>query len=536
MNRRKFLQGGMAAAFASMIPGSLRSETRVADAEMEELNRIAWEESLAAVRPGVPGSQPFWNGHAHGFLYTPAFDFPEVAGAISYRAEVTNEITQKKCVMTMEKPWQPITKLWEETQPGTWRLQVSGLDAAGTVCGESGSKVFVRRPAFHGPYAKSEVSFRDAAYKALENVFHLPYIKKMVETNEASPAYYNHFCYPSKMLAAFIFAMCEYSQLSEVDRSAALDYACVAADILIRTSVPNGKDLAQLPITYQGDYAVAKEHNHQIMMNYPLDVALAFLELAKAGNLPQYEERAQVILDRYCALQQEDGTWFLVYDWVQGKPVGENRLIAVDFLHLADHFIAKGDEKYRIFHTKCLQSILTGPVQTFNWSAQFEDAAPEPAYHNQAKDMAVHVARYLLKHPEYVTDAFGVAQSLVRFMEDQFVLWGPVAVPDDVRQKLRFHYIGPDQLFPLAQEQYAYMRPINASAGDAILGFLALYEKTNEPLLKAKAIALGNALVHTQYANGELPTYWDQLATKGTWLNCQVYCARVLAEMDRVLS
>ena len=72
---------------AALLSGALFAGCQ-AVSETERLNAQAAEEYLQPIRPGYEGRNPFWNKFAKKFIYAPAFDFPEVEGAVAYKFTV----------------------------------------------------------------------------------------------------------------------------------------------------------------------------------------------------------------------------------------------------------------------------------------------------------------------------------------------------------------------------------------------------------------------------------------------------------------
>lgn len=77
------------------------------------------------MRPGVPGLRPFWNGRASFFIYAPAFDFPEVQGAASYRFAVTSG-TNPGFTFEADKPRAALTPVWKDLPFGPLGHQAGG--------------------------------------------------------------------------------------------------------------------------------------------------------------------------------------------------------------------------------------------------------------------------------------------------------------------------------------------------------------------------------------------------------------------------
>src|SRR4051812_38101998 len=79
----------------------------------QDFHQQAVEESLAPIRPGVPGKTPFWNSQAKQFIWAPAFDFKTVENATSYRFIGTSEDGSTHTFDAPE-PWAPLTPVWKD--------------------------------------------------------------------------------------------------------------------------------------------------------------------------------------------------------------------------------------------------------------------------------------------------------------------------------------------------------------------------------------------------------------------------------------
>jgi maltose/maltodextrin transport system substrate-binding protein len=188
-------------------------------------------------------------------------------------------------------------------------------------------------------------------------------------------------------------------------------------------------------------------------------------------------------------------------------------------------------------------------MKTFNWSGQFQDQSIEASeYNNLTQHDTVSFAMYLFDHrrdkPEYVAQA----EELLRFGEDQFVVWErPLSLRrSDLAdwQRTTTHWLP----IPCAMEQYHYYVPIDASAAKMILGFQKAYEATRKPLYLAKACSLANAMTSVQIADGPnaglYRIAWCMLEDPKVlekplpfyWINCLVWDARALLGLGELLA
>lgn len=178
-------------------------------------------------------------------------------------------------------------------------------------------------------------------------------------------------------------------------------------------------------------------------------------------------------------------------------------------------------------------------MKTYNWQAQFEDTRPQSHFRNLSREEPSEFARILFSasdtHPEYIERA----EELLRFAEDQFVVWDPA---DPVlrypwfRQNSRWNGTtregGFDWFVPCALEQYKFYTPIARSSQLMILAYLKAFECTGKPIYHAKAVALANALTVAQayHGGGEIPTHLRKNLPEENWINNGVYPAITLIE------
>ena len=270
------------------------------------------------------------------------------------------------------------------------------------------------------------------------------------------------------------------------------------------------------------------------MLVYPADAGSALLSLHAATGDEKYLDAAVAIGKTYLRLQGEDGTWYLKMNAKDGSPVGGNRLVPTSVMTFLDDLCdATGNAELRAAGERAFAYIERGPLSDWDWEGQFEDIRPaERRYQNLTKHMPCETALYMLKRFAGDSRRIAEARDIIRFAEDQFVVW---------RTPCRDDGTGPwsptYQFFawrtPAVLEQYSCYSPIDASSAKLIRTYLALYEAEKRPLDLAKARALGDSMVNNQDDSGRIRTYWipepgddDPLAGAvrlprgGDWFNC----------------
>ena len=500
-----------------------------------ELAKMVTEDLARPVRPGGVGGQEFWNANALWFVYPPAFDFPAVEGAELYRFRAVGS-DGKACEFTDENPKASLAKIWNEIADGATILWWDAILKGGTTLRKSNYSFWKMAPYRPGTYPKPPYGYDEAVRRGYGYVLDLKFMRTLAETGKPDPDYKLN-CYPAKMGAALITGMIRCAKALPERREEALRLARAAADHLIAIAQPAGAPLAHFPPTYEGTYATAKEYAGMHMLLYPAQAALAHLSLYDATKERKYLDAALGIAATYLRLQGEDGTWYLKLYEKDGRPVNPNRLQPLGVAELLEEaFRRTGDAAYRAAADRAFAFVEKGPLRDWNWEGQFEDIRPCGKYVNLSKHVACDAALYLLKRWPKDAGRLAQAREILRFSEDQFVIW---EVPDAAVWR---RYFGKDlwkynYRLPGVIEQYHYRELVDASAAKMIRTYLALYRATGNPLDIAKARTLGDSCVRMQRENGRIPTLWNTLDAEDIqqdWVNCTLATLRALQELNEL--
>jgi len=490
---------------------------------------LAVQESLIPIRPGRPGETPFWNRYATCFMYAPSFEFNRIDGAVSYRFVATTADSQQFSFIT-DTPWAALTPIWNTLPVGPVHLAAHALNAQGASLGSCGTRDFYRAAVFRDRYHEPVSDYRSSARRALEYLYHLPHIQHW-QRGAGPDTTYELYCYPSKIIAAVIESMVLYAGVAPEHAAGALQISRCAADYLIRISEPAGAALEYFPPTYQGARLTAREYSGQFMLIYPAEAAMAYLDLYDACGERNYLQAALRIADTYARLQLANGAWPLKM-LRNGMSAGENLCIPVAMIELFERLQQHYHiDTYRESKERAFRYVMEGPARTFNWEGQFEDVAASKPYHNLSKHLPASFAIYLFERQAHDPRYLDLAKELVRFAEDQFVVWEK---PMPQKQWRTDQWITPCVL-----EQYAYYVPIDASAAKLIQLFLTAGRTTGDSLYLAKARQLANTMTRAQDAkSGRYPTYWErnQRGEEEGWINCAAYDARVMLSYDAFLT
>ncbi len=167
--------------------------------------------------------------------------------------------------------------------------------------------------------------------------------------------------------------------------------------------------------------------------------------------------------------------------------------------------------------------------------------------------LAVILLSRAANHPEYVEKA----EELIRFAEDQFIVWEKPLPREMFRTKKRpipgKAYLTDRWFTPCALEQYDFYTPIDASMASAIRAFNKAYEVTGKEIYLARAISLADNLTVAQKLDGGIyPTYVLDLTGhrhyseslsgnyRGNdwtgWINCATASALALLHLNETVA
>lgn len=525
-------------AAASLIGSAADHSTPAGGAE--SLPARARRETVTPVRPGEPGVRPFWNRAAVQFLYSPAFDFARIGGANSYRYSV-EAADGRRWTFAAAAPSAPLTPVWAELPAGATRLRIEGLDTNGAVVGEPHERTFHRAAPFDDSYPRATAGWRDSARRGLHALVHSPDLRCWYSTGEPEEQFHL-YRYPYKIVGAAAAALAIYATQSPapVDAAEALRASRRAADYLIALCFPGEAVWAHHPPTYHPTRFRERLKGHMAPGNHMTtsgaESGLYFLTLDAATGDRRYREAAVRIAETYARLQRTDGSWPLFVRAQDGGLVTENIMVptmVVDFLDRLER--ATGNSRFNAVRDRAVAWIEANPVRSWNWQGQFEDVKPQPAYENLTKHDACDYALHLLRAPVPPARDRELALDLLRFAEDQFVIWAqpPAARPGGQSADGVAGSKARTWMLPCVLEQYRAYAPVCASSAKLIRTFLAAHRVTRDPLHLAKARALAATLTRTQ-GNAKAPDRyltWVMQPSGLMWFNCELLAVEALQEL-----
>lgn len=515
---------------------------------MDKFAKMALEEYNSAenvIRPGGVDGRNFWNNHATQFMFPPSFSFPTIPAAYDFEFFATDS-TGKTYSFKDNYSYANLSPIWKDLAPGMVELKVEAIHSVNGQRYLLGARTFYKATPFPGREVlpKKACTYTECAKKALAYAFRDPASQYWLKHGVPDPEYY-HNVYPSKMISSLVKAMIAYAKLEPSMAKDAMKLATNAADFLL--SITYGADTAVegLPPTYcfkglnretvNKTAPMAERRENTLMLIYPASVGEMYLELEKATGDKKYFEAAKKIAEYYKNNVLENGSWNLLVYVDTNEPESNNCCCTFAILNFLNAFYKRTkDEVYNTLEKNFFKYIIDTRLETFNWEGQFEDIALSGNFKNLTHFVAGDFIKYIAKNHKDNEEMMKTAKELLRFVEDQFVVWGEFAPWSQ-------HYTYGESVWysPAALEQYYWYVPIDGSTASLINDFLAVYNVTKDELLLEKACALGDSITRMQNKeNGVIPTHWMKKDCaenlENFWINCHIGTAFVMMKLAEI--
>lgn len=478
------------------------------------------------------GTIPYWNANAVQFLYAPAFDFVEISGAESYLFTVT-PTNGSALTFTADNPRASLSPVWANLPVGMVLLSVTGFDAEGSPVGEPMEREFHRAAGFSNLYPAPLMTWAESAQAGLSALVYSDDLDCWFSTGEPDPDV-GLYRYPAKIIGAAASALAIYADQipAPSDAAEALTAAQAAADYLLNISFSTNWVWAYHPPTYHptmyGDLLTGNMNYTNHMTHYGAVAGEFLLDVYAATADSKYLDAAVHIAETYEANQLSEGSWTLFVAAETGTPIADNVLIPVHVVDFLDHLgEVTLDDRFEEVRDQAVAWIEQHPAVTWNWQGQFEDVAPRPPYVNLTHVDSGLYAMWLLRTAPDDLEKRTLALELLRFAEDQFVIWNqPPSIRPDGRATKEDSW-----LLPCVLEQYYCYDPVSGSSARVMRTYLAAYRVTGNALYLEKAKALAATLVRMQAkANGRYLT-WVMDPSGPKWFNVELIVIKAMKEL-----
>ncbi len=501
----------------------------------------ALQESIIPVRPGIPGEISFWNEFSRQFIFAPAFNYKIVDKSDKYLYEIVSLTDSSKYNFESRVPYAPLSMVWTSIPVGGFTLKVTGISSTGQILGVAGEGKYYRAAYFNGIYHQPVMPYDKSAMIALDKLLKKDFVNYWF-THKAPDPGYEYYRYPAKIMGALVIGAVTQARLKSntPDAKRYTELACIIADYLISVSFEKGTPLEYFPPTYRGYEAIFKEVTPYINTNNDLIISAAdggnaYLDLYDLTSDKKYLDAAERIARTYVKTQLDNGSWYMFIDVNTGKPALPNIAIPTSTINYFDRL----SRDYNISDLenatkKALQWIMDNPVKTYDWQGQFEDIVAKPSYKNQSREQVCDMAMYLLKNINGNPQNLQLAEELIRFAEDQFIIWEKPA-PKSGNKGQGPAWNPENWITPGVQEQYVFWEPVGRAACIMMETYREAYKVTKKDLYLAKALSIANTFTVVQNEHdGDYPTLFSNYKSN-FWLNSVVYPAKMMMVLENNL-
>ena len=475
-----------------------------------------------ALAAGDEAPQSFvtsWNAFSKQFIDAPEFRLLPMPGSVEYRAVVRQGAHE--WTVTSSKPTVNLERIWGHVDTKKLSLRLCWVDAHGLVVRVETSER-VKAPDFAG-FTEPAADWKAAADR------HVAYLIHESDHNTTAPYHepgapvwiwaatpHHEASYPCITINNIIWAFLGHVRNGGPQSDEAMRLARVSADWALAHRQPDSGALPLFPYSTitKGQFGGQVEADSVNLLRASW-FAMAFVDLYAATKHGPYLDYARHIADTTVRFQNADGSFPYRVNPKTGAVTEQYNCSVMEFVELVEKLDPYGASARRAMAAqRAVDWVRAYVCTTHNWKAAYEDVGETQPYANLSQMSAQPLIRYLCRHrdehPEYLPEAV----RLNRWVEDQFVTFGPGNESSPVRVK-----------GPLVFEQFMCYWPMEGHTGNWILSLIELHKATGKRIYLDKAKAAANAICAEQYDNGELSTWGrdyqtgDSRAKADNWYN-----------------
>jgi len=441
-----------------------------------------------------------WNVCSKQFIDAPTFRVLPLNGTAQYRAVVRQE--DRTWFVTSRSPAVSLAKVWPRLKLGKFSLTLDCVDRYGKVL-RSETSTRVKAPDFKGfkepPADWAADADRNIAYLIHANEHAtVPYREPGVPVWvwAATPSY--ELSYPCITINSLAWAFLAHVDNAGPQSAEALRLARAGADWALEHRQPDRGALPRFPYSTisKGKFGGAVEGEAVNLLRASW-LAISFVDLYQVTHHAPYLDYARHIADTTVKFQNADGSFPYRVHPQTGAIVEQYSCNAMEFVELVEKLEPFGyDQRRALAAQRALDWLLACVCTTHNWKAAYEDVGETRFYSNLSQMPVLPLIRHLCRHKDEDPTHLRTARQLNRWVEDQFVTFGPENEASPVRVK------GP-QVF----EQFACWRPMEGHTANWILALIELHRATGKRGYLDKAKAAANAICSEQYPDGQFSTW-----------------------------
>jgi hypothetical protein len=465
-----------------------------------------------------------WNQYSTRFVFAPSFTWSPVAGAARYEirwqaGEASGTETSPEAAFSFDAAWSKIPL-------GRVGWSVVAFDKDDKPIGRSRAMRFFRVPDFDGKDEQA-LDWKAAASKNLDYILTLPKDEHTGEPMFLALAWHDpqekgRVNFPALHYPSFAFFYLEALKHEKDTRriEQALD-SLIAA--ILRDRTADSGVAPRMPLSTRVIFDPNKKFQPWAEKDAITlfrtarmgEALLALYEYKKDERLKEYAEHIAATLAR---LQREDGSWPYRINPETGKVVEEYTSAAITIAVFLEKL---GNKKYDDNLKRAVKWTLDNPCRTLRWQGMYEDIGAAKPYSNLENWDTLDAIVYFCRHNEIET-----AKRLNRYVEDQFVVYGPVrGVPNSKTYA------------PSVLEQYFCYAPMEVHTAHWIEALMALYEATGDATYKLKAKRAADAIVRAQLPEGRFSTWGRDPQTgkspsTADWYGCNAVAGWMLYRLS----
>jgi hypothetical protein len=495
--------------------------------------------AIAAAR-GAETRIVSWNAYSVQFIDPPVFQLLPLPEARAFRAVVD----QNGAAWTVEAtaPRLDLSSIWPRLAVRKFRLTLEWVDERGNVLSREES-VRIKAPDWQGLREPAAdwvgAADRNIAYLIrVADSGRAPYREPGVPVwiwSAASPCprptpeslgpgyaikdYREYFeyraklwpeghgeSYPGCIIPAIIYGMLAHAQAGRPQRKTALKLARTAGDWALANRLP---DSGALPLFPYSTISMGKFYggieSKTVNLLRASWIGLSLVRLYEATQDRRYLDYARHIARVTARFQAPDGSFPYRVDPRDGTVTEAFCTGAIQFSLLVEALAPYGlDPDLLMASERSVQWMIAYPARTHHWQGGYEDIGEYKPYQNLTHWEAQLLIQYLCRHADRDPAYLPLAKQILRFVEDQFVLFGPESEAHPVPVK-----------GPLVFEQYLCWWPMEGHAGYYIQTLLELHKATGEGVYLDKARAAANAICAQQFEDGAISNWGTRWLENG---------------------
>jgi hypothetical protein len=462
-----------------------------------------------------------WNAYSRQFIDPPVFKLLAIPGATVYSARVWQ--AGHSWHVESAKPMLDLAAIWRKIDVKGFELEICWLDNDRKVIASEKS-YRVKAPDWDG-LKEPNADWRTAADRGIAYLIDVakngkaPYRQSGVPVwiwSCASPTVTKEFegwigtypngypmGYPCITLGNYIWAFLACAHRDGPQKDEALRLARVCGDWGLTNHLPDSGALPGFPYSTitMGKFSGGNE-GETVNLLRPSWLGVSYVDLYRETSNRAYLDYAEHIADVTMKFQKEDGSFPYRINPKTGVVVEDYTCAPIEFVELVEALKTFDfDVKRAIAAQRALDWTVGYVCDTMNWKGIFEDVFPWPEYSNLSGFETQMVIRYLCRHRNEDPRYLPLARRLNRWLEDQFVVFGPEseAYVNPIKGLLRVKG-------PLVFEQYQCWLPMEGHTGFWIQTLIELHKATGDKIYLDKARAAANAICALQYQNGSFST------------------------------